>query len=108
MNTSPNGRFPLSCAVLRALATIDAGRRVAVADAQATAAVASARLDSLTEITRAAVDEVASLSRWEGELAEWAPSAAGRLRTVLDVAAVNYALVIDTTTDALTTERGQP
>src|SRR5262245_58407582 len=98
MPTSPNGSAPLSITVARALAVIDGYRRVAIAEASAVAAVTAARLDSLSDVTRTAMDDIASLSRWERDLVGWAPTATDRLGLLLDVATVGYSTVIDAAT----------
>lgn len=92
----------------RALAGIEHDGQVSMAKTTALGEAGHARSVELSLIVRAAMREIAQLSELERALRGSAPTAAGRLRIIGDIAAVSFAkVVVDGTTRLMLADIGE-
>jgi hypothetical protein len=81
----------------RALARIDQGRRVAIAEADAVADIQAVKVDGLAYVGKVALQDTALLSQLEQQLAQLVPMATSRLQAIADITALGMAEVVTDT-----------
>lgn len=91
----------------KALAAIEHDGQITAAKSTAAAEAGAARAFELGLVVRAAMRETAQLGELERGLGAGAPSAAGRLRILADIAAVSFAkVVVDGTAQVMLADMG--
>jgi len=92
----------------RALVAIEHHNQIATAQSTAAADIGAAKAYDLAHVTRTVMRETVQLSQLEEVMATAVPSAAGRLRTICDVAALCLTRVaVDGTAQAMLTDGGR-
>jgi hypothetical protein len=91
----------------RALVAIEHAGQITAAKTTAAGEAGAARAFELGMVVRAAMRATAQLGEFERGLAAGAPSAAGRLRILADIAAVSFAkVVVDGTAQVMLADMG--